>query len=100
MMPTTMMINITTSVHLTLQLPEGDQRSSEGDAADEGAKEEEGLDDAGRGVGGEMGLLQDVVGEAGQHGRHTHQRVEKGHHLGKVRHLHALGDHTAEGAPC
>ena len=46
MMTTTMMI-ITTSVQLTLQLPEGDQRSSEGDAADEGAKEEEGLDDVG-----------------------------------------------------
>ena len=74
MMTTTMMINITTtSVQLTLQLPEGDQRSSEGDAADEGAKEEEGLDDVGRGVRGEMGLLQDVVGEAGQHGCHTHQ---------------------------
>ena len=96
-----MMINITTtSVQLTLQLPEGDQRSSEGDAADEGAKEEEGLDDVGRGVGGEMGLLQDVVGEAGQHGRHTHQWVEESHHLGKVCHLHALGDHGAKGAPC
>ena len=87
-----------TALLLTLQFAKGDERAGEGDSADEGAEEEEGLDDVGGGVGGEVGLFQEVGAETGDHRGRPHQAVEQRHHLGQVGHLEALGHHRAEGA--
>lgn len=61
---------------LTLQFPIGDQRATEGDPTDVGPEVGHDLGEVGRRVRGEVRVLHDVFGDAGQHRGQAHQTVE------------------------
>lgn len=80
-----------------MQLSVGHQRSAEGDASDVGAQVGHGLQDTSCRVSFQVRELNHVLGDAGEHGRESHQAVEGCHQLWQVRDFNTLGDGEACG---
>ena len=84
------------SLSLTLQFAVRHQRATESDATDVGAEIGDYLGEVGcLWVCDEVGVLDHVLGHAGEHGRQPHQAVEGRHQLGQVGDLDPLSNGQA-----
>lgn len=71
------------------------QRATESDSTDIGPQVSHDLGEVGCRVGGEVGVLDHVLGHTGEHGSQAHQAVEGSHQLGQVSDLDLLSDSQA-----
>lgn len=79
----------------TLQFAICHQRAAESDSANVSADVRNNLGEVGRRVGGEVGVLDNIFGHAGEHSSQTHQAVEGSHQLWQVSDLDSLSDGQA-----
>lgn len=79
----------------TLQFAICHQRAAESDSTNVGADVRDNLSEVGRRVGGEVGVLDHILGHAGEHSSQTHQAVEGSHQLWQVSDLDSLSNGQA-----
>lgn len=75
-------LSICDCASLTLQFAICHQRATESDSTNEGAEVRDYLGEVGCRVCGEVGVLDHVFGDTGDHGSQPHQAVEGSHQLG------------------
>ena len=71
------------------------QRATESDSTNIRSQVSHDLGEVGCRVGGEVGVLDHVLGHTGEHSGQAHQAVEGSHQLGQVSDLDLLSDSQA-----